>query len=329
MDPDISDVQCCAGAFPCQYRGGYPEYLHPAFDTLSLGIARISGLAMAFNMQMFFALSGAVLHLRPLGPFDDFVKKKAKRLLVPFWAVGLLFMAPIWWAENGCSVSNIGQMLRAFQRGEVVSHLWFVLALFWCMLIFAAMLKILERLNCHSLLIPFFLSCLCSWLAARYGVTDFLQMKRTFFYLPWFALGYWLDAERGKVESLSAGRTVFVIALTVAAGLLEWEDYCRALLGITLCTLISHLCTLWFAKLEERPAYKLLARNLFPIYLLHVPLNNINYDIIVKNRLLAYRWGCVLYLVSRTVGVVLLSILIGECCRSIKKRFLIKWPESA
>ena len=49
----------------------------------------------SYHMPLFFMLSGAVLALKPLKAFNIFVKSKVKRLLVPYYVYGLIFMLPI------------------------------------------------------------------------------------------------------------------------------------------------------------------------------------------------------------------------------------------
>lgn len=52
-------------------------------------IRGIANWVYGFHMQLFFFLSGAVLALKPIPKFDDFVIAKFNKLVVPFWAAGL------------------------------------------------------------------------------------------------------------------------------------------------------------------------------------------------------------------------------------------------
>lgn len=55
----------------------------------------LSGWVYGFHMPLFFMLSGAVLALKPIGAFDQVVRSKIKRLLVPYFVYSWCFMLPI------------------------------------------------------------------------------------------------------------------------------------------------------------------------------------------------------------------------------------------
>ena len=73
-----------------------PEAVHPLYGIfVGSTLERLRNWVYGFHMGLFFILSGAVLALRPLPSFIGFVKSKAKRLLLPYFVWGLLFMIPV------------------------------------------------------------------------------------------------------------------------------------------------------------------------------------------------------------------------------------------
>ena len=76
---------------------GGVDYILPAnvdaeyYSQLMKAFRILAGWVYGFHMPLFFALSGAVLHLKPLPQFDDFVKNKFIRLIVPYFIYGYCF----------------------------------------------------------------------------------------------------------------------------------------------------------------------------------------------------------------------------------------------
>lgn len=120
-----------------------------------------------FHMPLFMAISGAVFELGwNKGKYRDaaiFVKKKVRRLLVPFFGVTLLYAVPLkylsgYWNES----SNV---LRDIFIGQVLlqgnTHLWFLMTLFCEFLIFYFFLRqgILEKRYQYILFVILLLTC--------------------------------------------------------------------------------------------------------------------------------------------------------------------------
>ncbi|MCI9344904.1 MAG: acyltransferase [Lachnospiraceae bacterium] len=155
----------------------------------------LAGWVYGFHMPLFFMLSGAVLALKPLGAFDDFVKSKIERLLIPYFVWGWLFMLPIKRLGNFYNQDSLLSALKGFLGGEDSGHLWFLTALFWCMIIFYLMKKVLEKIEVSSnFLLLFLVGIVC--VTYTYIPFDFLGFKVGVGYLFYFALGWTFEKER-------------------------------------------------------------------------------------------------------------------------------------
>ena len=120
-----------------------------------------------FHMPLFMSISGAVFELGwNKGKYRDsaiFVKKKIRRLLVPFFGVTLFYAVPLkylsgYWHESSDVLRDIfiGQFLV---QGN--THLWFLLTLFFEFLIFYLFLRqgILEKRYQYILFVILLLTC--------------------------------------------------------------------------------------------------------------------------------------------------------------------------
>lgn len=77
-----------------------------------------------------------------------FIKSKIKRLLVPLFAAGFFFMLPIKFLGNFYTFNGMIQAILSYWRGGLEAddgHLWFLAALFWCLIIFGTLIQLLKK----------------------------------------------------------------------------------------------------------------------------------------------------------------------------------------
>lgn len=284
------------------------------FALLHRFLAELGAFADTFHMPLFFILSGAVLHLKPIGEFDTFLQKKSRRLLVPYFAVGLLYMFPIKFLANFYNRNSIVSAIRSFMvTTEDSGHLWFLAALFWCMVIFAVLVKLMEQAHCQSRGGYFFASLLLKVLLP-YLPFDFLGMKLGATYLVWFALGYCLDDLRGWLEKQEPKRLSLLLLLVIFLCRVRrlWAGWTLVVLGSALVVLLSELCTRVAGRWEQTKIYRVFTRNLFNIYLFHDPLNYLMLRVFVHYEWYRIKGPSILFFLARTFGVLVVSIGIGE-----------------
>lgn len=304
-----------------------PVYFSAVFDAAR----RMAAWVYRFHMPLFFCLSGAVLHLKPIGPLGPFVRKKARRLLVPYYVCGLVFMLPVKGLCGFYTKENFPRAVGAFLLGgDDSGHLWFLTALFWCMLVFALLQKAAARFLPAlpgGAALPLLLAAgLIQQFAAPRIPADLFGFARGMENLFWFALGYAADSLRPRWEHsplpVLAGGFAAVSGFWLAAaraGMLGVRT--TALTGCVWSFLLALLCARLPGRVAESRWYRVLVRNLFYVYLFHDPLEYVVLKLFMGARLLAYNEGCWLYLFCRIFGVILAAVALGEALTALRRRF--------
>ena len=166
-----------------------------------------------FHMPLFFALSGAVfaygLSRRGLPRFKSFAKGKAKRLLVPFLLVNILYVVPLklfsGYFDASYAAGGVIGVLHDILIGHfswlIMNHLWFLASLFWIFM----MAWGIERSGLSRHRVVFVLALMCVWMMMMKNNEVTFPYKfgvpRALINLPWFYLGYALELNRDKVNS--------------------------------------------------------------------------------------------------------------------------------
>lgn len=305
-----------------------PEFTNPAFYSY---IVSFFGLMVSyiysFHMPLFFFLSGAVLRLKPIKSYDAFCMDKVKRLIVPYFAVGFLFMLPVKYFSGFYTGEGLHLAYRMFYNGSDSDHLWFLTALFWCMLLFVAIKKIFKRFHVASEVF-LLLVCMLLQMSAQLLPFDILAMKQGLGYIGWFALGYCF--ERLRKEKLAKLSMAAKLSLCLVTGILFvlnikvgiFEDNMNVICGCLFAYFTAEACAIVLRRFESTGCYKVIIRNLFAIYLFHNPLEFVILKVFMTTTLLATAWGCYLYLFLRIIGVMIVSVIIGEIVRGIGKCFV-------
>ena len=120
-------VLCHSAAF---YSGNWFTVLEPTQTNQYL--ASLSSWLGTFHVQAFTLISGYIFYFlrKESGRYSDFksfIINKARRLLVPYFAVSLFWAIPI-----GCMFYNytINEVFNKFILGQSPAQLWFLLMLF-------------------------------------------------------------------------------------------------------------------------------------------------------------------------------------------------------
>ena len=70
----------------------------------------------------------------------------------------------------------------------------------------------------------------------------------------------------------------------------------------------------------EKQFWRIILRNMFYVYIFHDPLEYIVLKLSFRFNLLESGFGCIVYLICRTVVIVIASIVLGEIVRWLKIR---------
>jgi fucose 4-O-acetylase-like acetyltransferase len=287
-------------------------------------LRNLVGWIYGFHMPLFFMLSGAVMGLKPIGTFDRVVRSKVKRLLVPYFLYGWCFMLPVKWIGNFYTRETLKNAMRGFLQGEDSGHLWFLTALFWCMIVFVLYFKILERCKVQSIYIVLFVGGVIQ-LFFPYLPFDILGMKKGVSYLFYFALGYVFEKERQRNPQWSMQKTVAAYVLLLGIEILQkrygiLNSFFFILAGSFLTYLFADLCNRLFPQVLEKRVWNLLIRNLFYIYLFHDPLEYLVLRLFFAKGWLTSATGCIAYVLCRTLFVFFISVGLGEIICQLKNR---------
>ncbi|MBF1103829.1 MAG: acyltransferase family protein, partial [Solobacterium sp.] len=175
-----------------------PSQLSPTYNGFLLSSFRFLAIwVYTFHMPLFFFLSGAVLGLKPIGKLFSFIKSKIHRLIIPYLLVALFFMFPIKYLGNFYTSIGLSKAIISFFSGFGGSdegHLWFLIALFWCLIIFVCITKILDKLHSNHPIIILFICIIVSQFSIRYITFSFLQISTSLYYIQWLALGYLFES---------------------------------------------------------------------------------------------------------------------------------------
>lgn len=298
-------------------------YNHPFFEW----IRYISVWVYGFHMPLFFMLSGAVLALKPIGDMDSIIKRKTKRLLIPYFFYGCLFMLPVKWLGNFYSNESIIQALKGFLHGEDSGHLWFLTALFWCIIAFVIIKKALNKIGISSIYALFLVAGLI-FFTYQYIPFNILELKTGLMYLIYFAIGFIFEKERQRYECWTIRRTIVAVVILIGIEIINrrfaiLDTFFIIIIGSFLTFLISDIADRKLVRFTKTKAWAFITRNLFYVYIFHDPLNYIALRVFINNGLLSTGIGCVMYVVTRTLLIFLISLFIGEIVNKIKQRVCI------
>lgn len=227
----------------------------------------------SFHMPLFFVLSGFVsvkmLDFTTWGQRTDYVKKRAVRLLIPYFVIGVLYMPLKYFlARFAVKAYDFSAMWKLFLGENPDVALWFLYYLFFISVVCAVGL----RKNNMKIWI---------WVSFAAAALTFLIGKdiRILRYPFFFILGIWLRLEYGKIKNWLSSRSCLLYAAAVFAGsnavlyLLQISgvQILTTLSGIVVCLALSG----WIAQKEN------VIHNLFlhwgkysmDIYILSEPFN--------------------------------------------------------
>ena len=247
-----------------------------AFRLLTL----LCKMIYTFHMAAFIALSGALFRRsferRPGLTLRSLALSKAKRLLIPFGVVTLVYVFPFKLASGYWSASSsltydvaVGQFLL---QGN--THLWFLPTLFFA---FIAVF-LLKRQKLPEPVI-------FALLLAAHVVSSLIHVNAVsyvFEYTVWFYTGFVFEAFREKVNSLNMKRNVIIAALLFLAVFAVNTRFSSRLVRIPAGMLLSLLGMYITYALSYRISksricqnwlYKGILRNSFGLYLYSDPIN--------------------------------------------------------
>ena len=226
----------------------------------------VKDIIYSFHMPLFFFASGCIfsyqleVRQRPM-TFMQLFKNKIKRLVLPFFAFGLLTVYPT------MVLLGFRDPVHYFIDGFILAldprHLWFVLALFLIFLFFFCLRKICIKLHAAIWTISI-IAILVYFFHIEFA---YFQIKNTCEYLIWFTLGYMYTIYRPAFKYVAV---VALCGLGFNMAMPEFTPpYLLKLFNGIIGVAIFYILSMLTIKIEKTKLYQWVAPNSFGIYLFH------------------------------------------------------------
>lgn len=278
------------------------------------------------QMPLFFSLSGYLFvftHGKKKGLLS-LVKNKAKRLLLPYLGIGVLFLLPIRLLVGLPSYQNMGVLDFVYKllNASDMGHLWFLPALFFIFVLAELILAAAERIP-GIRKFPVLFLCMAAFgiYLEGYRVSfGYGPLQSAYGYLIWFSLGYFVNVHQKvlrKVYGVSPVKwALLVLNIALFAYCLR-ADNVRVLIALAVRAL--SIVNAYGAMPEKTCAVvQKVDRNSFGVYLFHSPLiymtfaaiPNASPVLVVFINLVVF--GASAYGLTELVRKTKLKVLIGE-----------------
>lgn len=290
-------------------------------------LGRVVGWIYGFHMPMFMALSGAVYGISTKRdvPFDNLIQKKTKRLVIPYFLSGLLWMFPIkiiagFYSDNASILAALSKFLIA---EDAMGHLWFLPALFWCFILSWFLERIAKKFE--SRYVVFLLSIILVQILSKFPLPNIFCLPRSLGYLNYFTAGYCFEEFRKKHQCLFDSFPVLIYIFIVSLIFVIFDFKCgwisntvlRVLIdGILVISVSALLCKC--KRLNNSNVVRVIGDNCILIYIFHDPLNTI----IMRwsHRLIVSSFGTVVYYIIRIPGLIFMCFLLSVIFRKLQEK---------
>ena len=286
----------------------------------------ISKFVVLSVVPVFTFASGFLLQLslqKKKSSMVDLIRKKAVRLLIPYFVYGTLWLVPTYTLfdipsfgrDSGASLID---GYKAMALGKFSDVAWFLLMMFWVTLIWILLRGLLKKAN----LIYGAMVSVILYFAVHFflGQIDYYKISQIDIYIIVFFVGaacfYLSDAvyenvsERILIAGSLAGMIVCVFLAQLSTEIYIMECILQIVIPVLFLTFSMGLCrTKAVGRLEKTSVYHWLRRNSLYIYLLQAPgvylVFEILYPRIGSNALLCF---LLLFLLT-TLSDVLLTLI--------------------
>lgn len=261
------------------HEGGW--YFHKAQAVLGFDI--VDKFIFSFHMPLFMFLSGFLFYLNKdrIESVWEYILKRVKRLLLPFYLAGFLYVLPTICFINPLDKS-VGFYYTSFLTLDYTWHLWFLIDLFIITLFFVLYYFKFNKINKYVLL-SFLIGIN---LLATIGPSSCLAKIPK--YAVFFYLGCLFVENKDFIEKTLA-RYIWVI-LPIFAGVeillyFAYKNALISLIGAVLAILFFYLLALKLSQKTngQNRVVSFLSVNLLSLYIIHEPIM----ALILKY----YNWG--------------------------------------
>lgn len=239
------------------------------------------------QMPIFFSISGYLFfytHNKKRGILW-LIKSKLKRLIVPYFLIGFIYMVPIKYAVgySGYQDKTLIDIIGNFLTCQDVGHLWFLPALFFIFLICEVAMNIIEKVpiirkwNIGAVVL-LFLAIILYYEGYRIAF-GYAPILSAFSNIIWFAFGYFICIYHKFYQSFFDRKIIKIVSAIIGIFLLLFCAFFdkRVIVGIC-CKLICIFLLYVIVPAKNSKVLSCISKNSFGIYLFHSPLIYITFS---------------------------------------------------
>ena len=289
-------------------------------------MSMLSEFLYAFHMPLFFFLSGCVYgYCVESGKYQNipaYIRTKAKRLLIPYFAVGCCYVAPATVLLGLTSDGYWNYLIPGILTSDNSRHLWYLMALF-LIYILVIPLKWFPLNNAKRICLAVFLGYLVKRDAWR--LPAIFQIESAFLYVFYFFLGI---AFHHYFEQLVCFLKKGYLGIGIAALLFQLTMFIEGLPelpGVLYCVMgiVMTLALVWgllthFPSIPSAGWYQCSKRNAFAIYLFHPIVIYVFFHILCP-----YDIPPAVMVLSASILSAFLSIVLANGIRKLHLQILI------
>ena len=250
------------------HEGGW--YFHKAQSVLGFDI--LDKFIFSFHMPLFMFLSGYLFYLNKDKVVStwEYILKRVKRLLIPFYFAGFLYVLPMICFINPLDKS-VGFYYINFLTLDYTWHLWFLFALFVITLLFVLYYSKFNKMNKFVLL----------GILVAMNLLSIVGPSSCLARVPKFAIFFYLGClfveNKDFIERKLSKFLWLILLLFVGVEVCLYQFYKNSLLGLVSAVLGIAFFYLLALKLADKmksgnKVISFLSMNLLPLYIIHEPI---------------------------------------------------------
>ena len=279
--------------------------------------AELKKIINVVQMPLFFSLSGYLFYYTiQKYSFTQILRKKAKRLLIPYFIIGFFWMDPIKILLKVPHHDNIVNLIKEQIIGNMNGHLWFLYTLFALFLAFKLLytFKIIgnKKISYDILIIVCLL--LCNIFNGAFGPFANIASYAIFFYLAFF-----MNERASALNNINklGGVIIMISVLIIIAYLLDIIPF-KLYKCLIACAFILIIYRLDFKSIGDNSILNKISNCSFGIYLFHSPMiyitctywNDLNPIFVLLINFIIF--GFMAFLLTMIIKSSRLKFIIGE-----------------
>lgn len=242
-------------------------------------LSNIARWMNTFHVQAFTMASGFLFYCLAKKHIDTRanIRKRAKRLLLPYLFVSLFWAIPIGYYLFRWPIKEI---IERYLLAANPNQLWFLIMLFLVCVFFELVGKKI-KISTKNLIILYFITTV-SFMGLSYFKIDYFQLPKVAQYILYFYLGGYIFYNKKKITKKQTAIMGIIAAILYASSLslnassIKLLNYIAIaimpIISILEVSVIYYICLTIIKKKRidiESNAYRVLEENSFGIYLFH------------------------------------------------------------